>query len=185
MIERDHDRSSAVGRFQDHWPLYRKSDHWSGSPHGDPPWRLPFFFVNGILPSNSSSASRPAFVFGLGLEVLCKTSRDLAWGHGLVVASFSWFMATVLGAIPHYLSGHFGSYLDAMFDVMSGYTTTGLYLLQDLDHVSHGLNMWRHLLTYAGGQGIIVVALTFLFRGRPGPTKFTWAKERTNACCRT
>jgi trk system potassium uptake protein len=110
-------------------------------------------------------------VFGLGLEVLCQTSRDPAWGHGLVVASFSWFMAMVLGAIPHYLSGHFSSYLDAMFDVMSGYTTTGLILVQDLDHVSHGLNMWRHVLTFAGGQGIIVIALTFLFQGTAGAYK--------------
>jgi trk system potassium uptake protein TrkH len=109
--------------------------------------------------------------FGLGLEILCQTSRDMAWGHGLVVASFSWFMATILGAIPHYLSGHFSSYLDAMFDVMSGYTTTGLYLLQDLDHVSHGFNMWRHVLTFAGGQGIIVIALTFLFQGTAGAYK--------------
>jgi trk system potassium uptake protein TrkH len=110
-------------------------------------------------------------VFGLGLEVLCQTSKDLAWGHGLVVASFSWFMAMVLGALPHYLSSHFGSFLDAMFDVMSGYTTTGLFLLQDLDHVSHGLNMWRHVLTFAGGQGIIVIALTFLFQGTAGAYK--------------
>ena len=58
-----------------------------------------------------------------------------------------------------------------MFDLMSGYTTTGLYLLQDLDHVSHGLNMWRHLLTFAGGQGIIVIALTFLFQGTAGAYK--------------
>ena len=111
------------------------------------------------------------FVFGIGLEILCHTSRDPAWGHGLVVVSFSWFMATVLGAIPHYLSGHFSSYLDAMFDVMSGYTTTGLYLIQDLDHVSHGFNMWRHVLTFAGGQGIIVIALTFLLQGTAGAYK--------------
>jgi trk system potassium uptake protein len=110
-------------------------------------------------------------VFGLGMEVTCQTTRDLNWSHGLVVASFSWFIAMVLGAIPHWLSGHFGSFLDAMFDIMSGYTTTGMYLLQDLDHVSHGLNMWRHLLTYVGGQGIIVVALTFLFRGTAGAYK--------------
>ena len=58
-----------------------------------------------------------------------------------------------------------------MFDVMSGYTTTGLYLLQDLDHISYGLNMWRHLLTYAGGQGIVVIALTFLFKGTAGAYK--------------
>ena len=80
-------------------------------------------------------------------------------------------MATVLGALPEWLSGHYGSYLDAMFDTMSGYTTTGLYLLQDLDHISHGLNMWRHLLTYAGGQGIVVIALTFLFKGTAGAYK--------------
>jgi trk system potassium uptake protein TrkH len=95
----------------------------------------------------------------------------MAWGHGLLVVSFSWLMGTILGAIPHYLSGHFGSYLDAMFDVMSGYTTTGLYLIQDLDHVSHGFNMWRHVLTFAGGQGIIVIALTFLFQGTAGAYK--------------
>ncbi|MBI5440821.1 MAG: TrkH family potassium uptake protein [Deltaproteobacteria bacterium] len=110
-------------------------------------------------------------VVGLGLEVLCQTTRDLLWMHGLVTAAFSWLVATVLGAIPHWLSGHFGSYLDALFDVMSGYTTTGLYLLQDLDHVGHGLNMYRLLLTFAGGQGIIVIALTFLVRGTAGAYK--------------
>ena len=45
------------------------------------------------------------------------TTRDLSWAHGLVVVSFSWFMAMMLGAIPHWLSGHFGSFLDACFDL--------------------------------------------------------------------
>jgi trk system potassium uptake protein TrkH len=49
---------------------------------------------------------------------------------------------------------------------MSGFTTTGLTLVQDLDHVSAGVNMWRHVLTFVGGQGIIVLALSFL--GREG-----------------
>ncbi len=108
------------------------------------------------------------FIVGFGLQVAFRTKRELSWNTGLVVASGSWLLLTVLGAIPHWLSGHMGSFLDAMFDVMSGYTTTGLYLMQDLDHISYGLNMWRHLLTYAGGQGVVVVALTFLFRGAAG-----------------
>ena len=110
-------------------------------------------------------------VFGFGTQLVCRTDTDLNWSHGLVVASGSWIVATILGAMPHWLSGHEGSYLDAMFDVMSGYTTTGLYMLQDLDHVAYGLNMWRHLLTYAGGQGIVVIALTFLFKGTAGAYK--------------
>jgi trk system potassium uptake protein TrkH len=109
--------------------------------------------------------------FGLASEIICQTTQEPKWSHGLVIASFSWFAAMVLGAIPHWLSGHFGSFIDAMFDVMSGYTTTGLYLIQDLDHISNSLNMWRHLLTYVGGQGIIVVALTFLLRGSAGAYK--------------
>ncbi|PKQ28338.1 MAG: cation transporter [Candidatus Anoxymicrobium japonicum] len=109
--------------------------------------------------------------FWLAMEITCKVKRDLAWFHGLMVASAGWLVAVMFGAIPHMLSGHFKSYLDACFDLMSGCTTTGLFLLQDLDHVSHGLNMWRHLLTYAGGQGIIVIALTFLFAGTAGAFK--------------
>ena len=105
---------------------------------------------------------------GLLAEIACRTTREPTWTHGLVVAGFSWLAATAVGAIPHWLSGHYGSYLDAMFDLMSGYTTTGLILIQDLDHVSHALNMWRHLLTYAGGQGIVVIALTFLVGSAPG-----------------
>ncbi len=111
------------------------------------------------------------FTLGLSMQLFFKTDHDLSWLQGMVVASFSWLLAMLLGAIPHYLSGHFASFLDACFDLMSGYTTTGLFLLQDLDHISHALNMWRHLLTYAGGQGIIVIALTFLVGGSGGVVK--------------
>jgi len=102
---------------------------------------------------------------GFALELACRGARAPSWTHGMVIAAVSWLAAMALGAVPGWLSGHYGSYLDACFDTMSGMTTTGLFLLQDLDHASTGLNTWRHLLSWAGGQGIIVVALAFLSSG--------------------
>jgi trk system potassium uptake protein TrkH len=105
---------------------------------------------------------------GLFLQILCKTDKDMEWVHGLTVAALSWVMAMFMGSIPMFLSGHFVSYVDAAFDAMSGFATTGLVLIQDIDHVSNGLNMWRHLMMFIGGQGIIVIGLTFLLKGTAG-----------------
>ncbi len=96
----------------------------------------------------------------------------LQWKHGFVVVSLSWILLTVLCSIPYYLSGHTLSLLDACFDVMSGLTTTGLALTQDLDHLSISLNMWRHILTFIGGQGVVVLGLTFLVKQVGGAYKF-------------
>ncbi|MBI4743894.1 MAG: TrkH family potassium uptake protein [Actinobacteria bacterium] len=115
--------------------------------------------------------SSVCFIVGFLFTSFFKPLKNLTWMHGMVVASFSWLVAMVVGALPSFLSGHYLSYLDAGFDLMSGYTTTGLFLLQDLDHVSNGLNMWRHLATYVGGQGMIVVALTFLVSASAGAVK--------------
>ncbi len=117
-------------------------------------------------------------LFGYFMEFLCYTDRDLTWTHGMVVAALSWLVAMGFVAIPYYLSGHFPSFLDATFDAMSGLTTTGLFVLNDLDHISNALNMWRHLLPFAGGQGIIVVALAFMIRGTSGAFKIYVGEAR-------
>lgn len=93
------------------------------------------------------------------------------WKQGLIVASLSWIILMFLCAIPYELSGHVGSFLDAAFDVMSGFTTTGLVLTQDLEHLSMGLNMWRFILTFVGGQGMVVLALCFLVKNTAGAYK--------------
>ena len=112
-----------------------------------------------------------AVTIGSTLALLGVTARRPTWVHGMVTAGVSWLAAMAVAAIPYRLSGHYLSYLDCMFDVMSGLTTTGLALIQDLDHVSVGLNMWRHLLTFVGGQGIVVLALTFLVGDAAGGYK--------------
>ncbi|GFP41024.1 trk system potassium uptake protein [Candidatus Hakubella thermalkaliphila] len=117
-------------------------------------------------------------LFGYFMEFLCYTRRDLTWTHGMVVAALAGLVAKVFAAIPYHLSGHFPSFLDATFDAISGMTTTGLFVLNDLDHISNALNMWRHLITFAGGQGIIVVALMFMIRGTSGAFKLYVGEAR-------
>lgn len=86
----------------------------------------------------------------------------LDWSHGLVVTALTWLVAPAVAAIPLFLSGHFGRPLDAYFDAMSGLTTTGLSVIEDLDHLAVSVNVWRHTLHFLGGQGIIVAALAVL-----------------------
>lgn len=99
------------------------------------------------------------------------SKTNFQWKHGFSIAALSWIILTILCAIPYRLSGNTKSFLDACFDVMSGFTTTGLVLLQDLDHVSNGLNMWRHMLTFIGGQGMVVLAITLLVKKTGGAYK--------------
>ena len=106
-------------------------------------------------------------IFGtLGFFLLQRppqTSR-LEWSHGMVIVSLTWLIVPAIGAIPLELSGHYGSLIDPFFDAMSGITTTGLALIQDLDHLATSLNFWRHLLHFLGGQGIVIAVLS-LFAG--------------------
>ncbi len=117
----------------------------------------------------------PAFSFllmiGLFLAMGTLGSRiktpqhRLDWSHGMVVVALAWLLVPAFASIPLVLSGHYASVLDAGFDAMSGLSTTGLALVQDLDHLASSLNFWRHLLHFIGGQGIIIAALSIFAGG--------------------
>ncbi len=89
-----------------------------------------------------------------------RSRRAVAWSHGMVTVGLAWLVVPLFTAVPLYLSGHLGSFLDAYLDSISGVTTTGLTVLQDLDHLPISMNLYRHLLHFAGGQGIVIVVLT-------------------------
>ncbi|MBN2247938.1 MAG: TrkH family potassium uptake protein, partial [Coriobacteriia bacterium] len=86
----------------------------------------------------------------------------------LLVTALAWLAASLAAAVPLAFSGHFGSYLDACFEAMSGLTTSGLVLVQDLDHIANAHNVWRHFTHLIGGQGIIVAALSVAIGMRGG-----------------
>lgn len=103
-------------------------------------------------------------IFGFMLTGFSEKTMDLTWIQGMIVVALTWLFAVLFGAIPLYLSGHYAQFIDALFDAMSGFTTSGLALIRDLDHASNTVNMWRHLIMFIGGQGIAVIGLTFLVR---------------------
>ena len=117
-------------------------------------------------------------LLGVALTAMCNTRKDLESSHAMCVAALSWIIAMFVSAVPLFLSGHFNCYLDACFEAMSGYATTGLTLANNLDHMAYATNFWRHLTMYIGGQGIVVIALTFLFRGTAGAFKMYVGEAR-------
>jgi trk system potassium uptake protein len=106
-----------------------------------------------------------AAVAGLAAELLLHTRRAAQWHHGLIVAALSWLLAAFVGAVPLHLSGHYASFLDAYFDAMSGFATAGLAVINDLDHVPDSVNLWRHMTQFLGGQGLVLLMLSFFATG--------------------
>lgn len=105
------------------------------------------------------------FIFWAVTHLTCADNEGASWTSGIATASLAWLLAMVFSAIPLFLSGHFGSFLDACFETMSGLTTTGLTLAQDLDHFAYGTNLWRHMTMFLGGQGIVVLVVAFFASG--------------------
>lgn len=107
-----------------------------------------------------------AVIVGSGLRFLSIDPGRLNRQQALAVTGFAWIALAFIATVPLHLSGHYASYLDALFDGVSGLTTTGASLVQDLDHLSNADNMWRFMMHLLGGLGLIVVALSFGLFGR-------------------
>ena len=101
-----------------------------------------------------------ALIVGTGLRLARVEPGKLNYHQALAVVGFAWLFLALIAAIPLALSGHFGSYLDALFDGVSGLTTTGATIVTDLEHLSNADNMWRFSMHAIGGLGLIVIALS-------------------------
>jgi trk system potassium uptake protein len=129
---------------------------------------LPAGFALAVGEHNEAAAfalaASLAVITGRLSELALHTRAPLSTSHGLASVALAWLVAPVFAAVPLLLSGHYASYLDAYFEGMSGFATIGLTLANDLDHMARSVNLWRHLMQFLGGQGIVVVVLT-IFAG--------------------
>ncbi len=119
-----------------------------------------------------------ALPIGMALGLGRTRGEKVTHTHALVITALGWLAASAVAAVPLSLSGNYASYLDALFDAISGLTTSGLTVVGDLDHMALAHNMWRHLTHLIGGQGIIVAALSLAVGLRSGAFSLYLAEGR-------
>lgn len=115
-----------------------------------------------------------ALVVGTLLQFLRIEPGRLGRRQALAVTGFAWIVLAFFASVPLFLSGHYATYMDALFDGVSGLTTTGATVALDIDHFSNADNMFRFMLHLVGGLGLIVVALSLgIFGKRSGSSLYT------------
>jgi trk system potassium uptake protein TrkH len=125
--------------------------------YSEPPW--PFV-----------GAAAVGFAFGWAAEHVSDGRGQLGAREGFLVVSLTWLMAAALCSLTYLFSGEsqLGHPIDAYFESMSGFTTTGASVLTDIEGINHSLSFWRQMSQWLGGMGIIVLALAILPRLRVG-----------------
>ena len=106
-----------------------------------------------------------AVALGLGglMITASKPKTDVIYAkEGFFIVSASWILLSLIGALPFVLSGEIPNYIDALFETVSGLTTTGASILTDVESMSHGLLFWRSFTHWIGGMGVLVFVMAIL-----------------------
>ena len=103
------------------------------------------------------------------LYVLCRHAvRRFYAREGLVCVGMSWIFMSLLGCLPFFISGEIPNFLDALFEIVSGFTTTGASILSNVEGLSKGILYWRSFSHWLGGMGVLVFLLAVGERGDKG-----------------
>ncbi len=95
----------------------------------------------------------------LGSWILHPGYKTIYAKEGFVIVALSWVLMSAVGALPFVISGEIPSYVDALFETVSGFTTTGASILRDVEAMSRGLLFWRSFTHWLGGMGILTFFL--------------------------
>ncbi len=113
------------------------------------------------------------FVLGVFPLIFVRNSPALSMHEGLVTIVISWLLSFVMGMLPYILWGGPFSIINALFESVSGYTTTGATILTDIEALPHSLLFWRSSTQYIGGLGVVVFLLYILPDNSPLRLKLT------------
>jgi len=125
-------------------------------------------FVSLLYKDGSSWALLKALLVtifsGFILYFVFKGQKDRVLTHreGISIVALGWFSAGLFGALPFFFAGTFDTFVNAFFESVSGFTTTGASVLVNIESLPKGILFWRSLTHWLGGMGIIVLALAIL-----------------------
>jgi len=91
-----------------------------------------------------------------------KSNTQFYEQEGFVIVACIWLVFCLAGALPFYFSGYFNSYIDCLFEITSGFTTTGASILSDVEVLPRGILFWRSFASWLGGMGVLIFTLAFL-----------------------
>lgn len=115
-------------------------------------------------PSGWSFVITMILCLAIGLPVSLKKPRNQIFytAEGFVTVSLSWILLSVMGALPFLFSGYITNPVDALFETVSGFTTTGASILSDVEALPRCLLFWRSFTHWIGGMGVLVFILSLL-----------------------
>lgn len=120
------------------------------------------FFTNGPDTMAFAYSILLTCVVGLLMSLFPERSQKIRAREALAIVTFGWILAAIFGAFPFLFSGAATSVVDAFFESMSGLTTTGSTILNNLERMPQGILFWRSLTHWLGGMGILVLTLAIL-----------------------
>lgn len=103
-----------------------------------------------------------ALVFGAVVTHKKPESNVFYMREGCIATAMSWFIMSVIGCLPFFLSGEIPSFIDALFETVSGFTTTGSTILSDVESLSYCMLFWRGFTHWIGGMGVLVFLLAVI-----------------------
>lgn len=104
-----------------------------------------------------------ALIVGTTLYIVFKTKNKVIYAkEGFILVAFGWIIMSAIGAVPFVLNGDIPSYVDAFFETVSGFTTTGASILRDVESLSRGSLFWRSFTHWVGGMGVLVFIMAIL-----------------------
>ncbi|MBO7187622.1 MAG: TrkH family potassium uptake protein, partial [Clostridia bacterium] len=99
-------------------------------------------------------------ILGLLFTLLLKPKNDFLFAkEGLVTVALTWISVSLLGSLPFFISKEIPNFIDALFETVSGFTTTGASILTDVTTLSHSMLFWRSFTHWIGGMGVLVFIL--------------------------